>query len=159
MADAALHHRVAQFLYREARLLDEGKFAEWLELYAPEGVYWMPSAPGQTDPVGVASIVHEDYPILSIRVQRLFEARALVLTPMPRTTHMLSNIEAEAGADGTVRAHCAFLCVEYQADERKIFAGRQSFELAPAGEGFRILFKRTDLANAGGVLPLITIPL
>ena len=53
----------------------------------------MPSQPGQTDPLNVASIMYEDHAILSIRVQRLLEARALVLTPMPRTTHMVSNIE------------------------------------------------------------------
>lgn len=159
MPDLELHHRVSQFLYREARLLDQGHFAEWLELYAPEGVYWMPSQPGQTDPDNMASIIHEDYPILAIRVQRLFEARALVLTPMPQTVHMLSNIEVAPGEDGTVRARCAFLCVEYQAGERKILSGRQSLDLEPHGDSYRILFKRTDLLNAGGVLPLITIPL
>ena len=62
-------------------------------LYAPQGIYWMPSQPDQTDPLNVASIIYEDHAILSIRVQRLLEARALVLTPMPRTTHLVSNIE------------------------------------------------------------------
>ncbi len=57
----------------------------------------MPSQPGQTDPLGVASIMYEDHAILSMRVQRLLEARALVLTPMPRTTHLVSNIEVEDG--------------------------------------------------------------
>ena len=81
------------FVLREARLLDEGEFESWLDLYAPDGIYWMPSKPGQTDPVGVASIIYEDHGILAIRVDRLLEARALVLTPMPRTVHMVSNIE------------------------------------------------------------------
>ena len=66
----------------------------------------MPSQPGQTDPLNVASIVYEDHAILSIRVQRLLEARALVLTPMPRTTHLVSNIEAQ------------------EAEERRIHRGR-----------------------------------
>jgi benzoate/toluate 1,2-dioxygenase beta subunit len=159
MPDRTTQTNVEQFLYREARLLDQGQFAEWLDLYAPDGIYWMPGQPGQTDPKNVASIIYEDYPILAIRVQRLFEARALVLTPMPQTTHILSNIEVEAADDGTLRAHCAFLCVEYQADRQKIFAGRQSFELVAHGDSFRIRFKRVDLLNAGGILPLITIPL
>lgn len=159
MPDSARQASVEQYLYREARLLDEGKFAEWLDLYAPDGIYWMPSQPGQTDPKNVASIIYEDYPILAIRVRRLFEARALVLTPMPQTTHMLNNIETEEAEDGTLRAHCAFLCVEYQAGRQKTFAGRQSFELVPEGQSYRIRFKRVDLLNAGGVLPLITIPM
>ena len=85
------------FVLREARLLDAGQFEEWLELYAPQGIYWMPSQAGQTDPLGVASIIYEDHAILAIRVQRLLEARALVLTPMPRTTHLVSNIEVLEG--------------------------------------------------------------
>jgi benzoate/toluate 1,2-dioxygenase subunit beta len=158
MLDGPAHARVESFLYKEARLLDQGEFADWLALYAPDGIYWMPSQQGQTDPKNVASIIYEDYPILAIRVQRLFEARALVLTPMPQTTHLLSNIEAEEGEDGIVRAHCAFVCIEYQANKQKLFSGRQSFELVPVEDSFRIRFKRTDLLNAGGVLPLITIP-
>ena len=85
------------FLLREAKLLDTGEFEAWLALYAPDGIYWMPSQPGQTDAKGVASIIYEDYAILAIRVRRLLEARALVLTPMPRTTHLVSNIEVDEG--------------------------------------------------------------
>ena len=33
---------VEQFLYREARLLDERRFREWLELFAADVRYWMP---------------------------------------------------------------------------------------------------------------------
>ncbi len=33
---------VEQFLYREARLLDERRFHEWLELFADDVRYWMP---------------------------------------------------------------------------------------------------------------------
>jgi benzoate/toluate 1,2-dioxygenase beta subunit len=157
--DMTLRAQVEQFLYREARLLDTGDFAAWQDLYAPDGVYWIPSQQGQTDPRNVPSIIYEDHPILAIRVQRLFEARALVLTPMPQTTHLLTNVEVDAGDGAVIRAQCAFLCVEYRANEQKVFAGRQSHELAPAGGSFRILSKRIDLLNAGGILPLITIPL
>src|SRR5690606_19668980 len=59
------------FVLNEARLLDEGEFEAWLDLYAPQGIYWMPSKPGQTDPLNVASIIYEDHAILAIRVQRL----------------------------------------------------------------------------------------
>ena len=91
------------FVLEEARLLDEGEFEAWLDLYAPDGIYWMPSKPGQTDPLGVASIIYEDHAILSIRVHRLLEARALVLTPMPRTVHLVSNIEVLHGDERRFR--------------------------------------------------------
>ena len=34
---------VTAFLYREARLLDDRAWEEWLQCYAPDAVYWMPA--------------------------------------------------------------------------------------------------------------------
>ena len=34
---------VEQFLYREARYLDDRDFEQWLECYAPDAEFWMPS--------------------------------------------------------------------------------------------------------------------
>ena len=42
------HRAVAAFLYREARLADEARYAEWLALWTDDGVYWVPAT---TDPV------------------------------------------------------------------------------------------------------------
>src|ERR1700754_1780204 len=112
MLDYETQRRIELFLFEESRLLDNRQFQEWLELDEPQGIYWMPSQPGQIDPLNVASIVYEDHAILSMRVQRLLEARALVLTPMPRTTHLVGNVEAEAVADGEFSADAAFICVE-----------------------------------------------
>ena len=147
------------FVLREARLLDAGEFEAWLALYAPQGIYWMPSQPDQTDPLNVASIVYEDHAILAIRVQRLLEARALVLTPMPRTTHLVSNIEViESDAvDYTVGA--AFICVEHQGERQRMYSGRQTHHLARHNGSFRIKLKRVNLINCDGTHSPIAIPL
>ena len=45
---------VEQFLYREAQLLDEGRFHEWLELFTEDVSYWMPireSVLGETEAI------------------------------------------------------------------------------------------------------------
>src|SRR5580698_8475967 len=124
-----IQREVELFLLREAKLLDAGEFESWLALYAPEGIYWMPSQPGQTDPKSVASIIYEDHAILAIRVRRLLEARALVLTPMPRTTHLVSNIEVTGGTSDEFTAEAAFICVEHQGDQHRLYSGRQSLQL------------------------------
>ena len=46
-------HRCEQFLIHEARLLDEGKFDDWLALFTPDAWYWVPSEPGQPDLPGI----------------------------------------------------------------------------------------------------------
>ena len=147
------------FLFEEARLLDAGEFEAWLKLYEPDGVYWMPSEPGQTDPLNVASIMYEDHAILAIRVQRLLEARALVLTPMPRTTHLLGNIEAAQGEAGEFTASAAFLCIEQRGEKQNTYSGRHSYRLARHDDSFRIRLKRVALTNSDGIHAPITVPL
>src|SRR5262249_59338394 len=43
-------HRCEQFLVHEARLLDEGKFDEWLAPFTPDAFYSVPREPDQPDP-------------------------------------------------------------------------------------------------------------
>lgn len=152
---------IEQFVFQEARLLDEGEFEAWLELYAPQGIYWMPSKPGQTDPLNVASIMYEDHPILAIRVQRLLEARALVLSPMPRTVHIVSNIEVRSGDAGSTEFEVgsAFLCTEIQGDRHRVYTGRQIHHIVRDGESFRIRRKRVALMNSDGVHAPMIIPI
>lgn len=159
MLDQTTQRQIELFLFEEARLLDRGDFEGWLKLYEPQGIYWMPSQPGQTDPVNVASIIYEDHGILSIRVQRLLEERALVLTPMPRTTHVVSNIEAEAAGDQTFKVDAAFFCVVHQGDKQTLYSGRHSYDLVRTDEAFRIKMKRVALMNSDSTHSPITIPL
>jgi benzoate/toluate 1,2-dioxygenase beta subunit len=154
----ALQRAVERFLHHEAKLLDDAAFAEWLALFAVDGVYWVPIVRGQTDARGVPSIMFEDTAILAMRVQRLLEARALVLTPMPRTTHMVSNIEVTGTDDALVTAEAAFLVVEQQDGRPRLFAGRASYRLRPAGPLFSIVLKRAELMDCDGIHAPITVP-
>ena len=42
---------LVDFVYREARLLDEMRYDAWLALFTEDGYYWMPAEWRQTDPV------------------------------------------------------------------------------------------------------------
>jgi benzoate/toluate 1,2-dioxygenase subunit beta len=159
MLDFETRRQIELFLFKEAKLLDAGEFEAWLKLYEPDGIYWMPTEPGQTDPLNVASIIYEDHPILSIRVQRLLEARALVLTPMPRTTHIVSNIECKRGELDDFVVEAAFICVEHQAERQRIHSGRHTYHLRRADGSFRINLKRVALVNSDGAHAPMAIPL
>jgi 3-phenylpropionate/cinnamic acid dioxygenase small subunit len=39
--DEGLIRQIEQFVYREARLLDERRFREWLKLFTEDIRYWM----------------------------------------------------------------------------------------------------------------------
>ena len=49
------------FVYEEARMLDDGRFDAWLDLWMPDGYYWMPLDYNQQDVKHVTSLLHEDF--------------------------------------------------------------------------------------------------
>ena len=141
-------HRAQAFLFHEARLLDERRFDEWLALYAPDAEYWVPYAWGQPDPKDHVSLFYETVTLLGMRVDRLEAETSPLDSPPARVNHFLSNVTVDADAGGELVARAYLLFTEYRRDEQRWFAGRASWRLRPAAEGFRIAAKRVDLLNA-----------
>ena len=84
-----------QFLLHEARLLDDGKFDDWLALFTPEAWYWVPSEPDQADPVETVSLIYDDRRLLETRVRRLASPRMYSQEPRSRTSRMIGNVSIE----------------------------------------------------------------
>lgn len=94
-----------RFLYHEARLLDERRFDEWLELFDEECLYWLPI--GDTALELEPSIVYDTRARLEERVFRLNETRAYAQEPPSRTLHTVTNVTVkDEQADGTVIVRC-----------------------------------------------------
>lgn len=92
------HAEISAFLYREARLLDDRQWHDWLDCYTSDCTYWMPAWTDDdelvTDPHSQISLIY--YPNrqgLEDRIYRIETERSSASTPEPRTAHMLSNIE------------------------------------------------------------------
>ena len=138
------------FVLAEARLLDEGRLEAWLDLFAEDGVYWMPLAPGQTDARLHASLMHEDKLLLKIRVERLRGPRTFSQHPPSRCHHLLQvpTVEARDVAAGVYLTHCPFHYVETRRDEQQLLAGWATHTLVDTPAGLRIRLKRVDLVNS-----------
>ena len=53
---------VAAFLYREARLMDEHRYQEWLTLWeSSDTLYWVPCNDDDIDPRRQVSIIYDDH--------------------------------------------------------------------------------------------------
>src|SRR6476469_7417105 len=52
--------RIEQFLFHEARLIDERRFAEWERLWDDEGIYWVPANGEGTDPDRDVSLIYDN---------------------------------------------------------------------------------------------------
>ena len=79
------YHRIAQFLYREARLLDERRYDDWQALWTEDGMYWMPRKPGQESPYDYISLFWEDRMLRDVRIRRLEHPRNWSQQPPTRS--------------------------------------------------------------------------
>jgi 3-phenylpropionate/cinnamic acid dioxygenase small subunit len=116
-ASQTLWLELTPFYIREAWLLDERRFKEWLELFTDDVLYFMPrrknvpirEAHRELTQLGDLAILEEDKRYLEMRVARLETGMAWAEDPPSRTRHMIGNLEAEALDNGEVKARTAFL--------------------------------------------------
>lgn len=150
----------SRFVYREARLLDERRFEEWLELFARDGRYWIPAGPDETPGVEPA-IVDDDRPTLEDRVRRLRSPVSFAQSPPSRTVHLLGNIEL-AAADDLWRVDAAGVVHESRLGQVRALPGRWRYLLRAeegGGPSWRIVLKSVRLVHYDQALYNLTSPL
>lgn len=157
-SDLALVRRVEEFLFHEARLLDDREFEAWMALFADDGIYWIPATPGQTDPLGEVSIAYEDRQLIDVRVRRLRHPDNFADQPQARTSRVIGNVTIDELGDGTVVARSNFTLTEIQNDRQRWFAGSYVHQLVADGEGFTMREKRVNLLNCDAPMGGIVIP-
>ena len=140
---------LVEFVYREARLLDELRYEEWLALYADEAHYWMPAEWQQTDPKLQASLMYEDKLLLRIRVERLANARTFSQKPKSRAQHLLQRpmVDAFDPDAGRFRTWTSFHYVETRQDDQQLFAGWATHDFVLVDGALKVKLKRVDLVN------------
>jgi benzoate/toluate 1,2-dioxygenase beta subunit len=156
-----LEHRAAEeFLFHEATLLDQGRFEEWMELFTPDGVYWVPVEPDQKSPLDTVSLFYDDRPMMEARFRRLREPTNLVYNSRTRTHHHISNVRV-AGWDvgsNTLQLECYVLMVEARPNEQRIFSGACEYRLRPMDDGLKIVRKKVVLVNCDAMFGSLAIP-
>ena len=95
------------FVVREARLLDDKRYDEWLDLWTDDGIYWVPLTPEQTDGIHHNSHLYEDKLLRTLRVERLKSPRAYSQQPPSRALHVLQTPTLESRDDGRAALRAA----------------------------------------------------
>ena len=151
--------QLTDFVYAEARLLDEQSYDDWLQLFADDGRYWMPLEPGQTDARLHTSLMYEDKLLLRVRVERLSGVRTFSQQPKSRCHHLLQQptIERADSVAGRWILRTAFHYVETRRDEQTLFVGWVRHELVAQGDSLRIQLKRVDLVNSDAAFANINL--
>jgi len=154
-ADRETHFEVEQFYYDEAELLDDGRFADWLELLADDLDYWMPTRTNRLRRQqalaiaarGEAAFYDETKESLAWRIRRFDSGMAWAEDPPSRTRHLVTNVVVRhidpsrhpdfSPDDLEVRS--AFLVYRNRLErEENVFAGRRIDILRRAEGGLQV---------------------
>jgi 3-phenylpropionate/cinnamic acid dioxygenase small subunit len=142
-------HDVEQFLYKQADLLDGRRWQDWIDLFTPDGIYWMPPDATYKTWDGQPAIFAEDKNLMAVRMGRVLHPDAWSQRPQWGTNHVVSNVvidkEAKSG-DLVVRSR--FHMMEMRRDDIRHFAGQYTHHLKKAKGGYRIKLQRVDMTNA-----------
>ncbi len=144
--------QVQAFLYREARLLDDRQWDDWLACYHPDAEFWMPSWDDDdqltTDPQREISLIY--YPSragLEDRVFRIKTERSAASMPEPRTGHNLHNIELLSQTAGELKLRFNWHTLSYRYKTTDSYFGTSHYTLDTTGPTPRIKRKHIVLKN------------
>lgn len=153
-----LQKEVEQFVYREARLLDERRLTEWLDLLADDIHYWMPIRRNIkfgdwdlefSDPESEVSYFDEGKDILQGRVRQINTGVHWAEEPVSRFEHLISNVEVVGIEGDEVRVNSKFFCYQNRLqDEVQLFVGRREDTLRrDVDTGFKVARRKIILAQ------------
>lgn len=144
-----LREECTELLYREARLLDEARFEEWLELFTSECLYWLPGTPGGGDPRTEVTLAFDDRRRLEDRVYWLRTGFAYSQIPASRTRRLVTNMEAFHGSDpDEIFVRSNFVVFEFRVGIQRALPGWYGHRLSRVDGAWRIAVKQVNLIDS-----------
>lgn len=152
-------HELIEFVYNEARLIDEKRFDEWYELFTQDGLYWMPLTRNQPQDGTHVSLFHEDRLLLKLRIQRLGNPNSFSQAEPSWCQHVLQapRIESRDPALSSVVLRTPFIYMETQRDQQQMYAAVAWHHLTRVEGSLRIRMKKVELLNCDAALPSIQL--
>jgi PAH dioxygenase small subunit len=150
--DLATRIELEDFYYREAELLDERRWEEWLELFAPELEYTAPIRVTRKSPAPdiIDELGHFDDTLgsLTLRAKRLRTDVAWSEDPPSHTRRLVTNLRLRpAEVAGQLRARTNFMLFRSRGDmgAYDLIVGERQDLLRREGEAWLIANRRIIL--------------
>ncbi len=155
-----LGQEIAEFLYREAELLDERQYDEWLELLADDIRYWMPMrrnvkfGEGEREFTRAGRDINwfdEGKDTLTRRVRQIQTGIHWAEEPQSRIAHLVSNVQVldaapSVAAAAEVTVKCRFLIYRNRVEtETDILVGKREDVLRRAGDSWQLARRKIIL--------------
>jgi 3-phenylpropionate/cinnamic acid dioxygenase small subunit len=148
IADPSERDRFRMLIEREARLLDQLRFDEWLSMYAPECIYWVPGTPEAGDPRREITISFDDRRRMEDRIYRLRTGYAWSQAPKSRTVRMISNVEVFSTQQSSIRmVRSNFLISEFRVDGTRFLSGWCGHRFIENAHSWQIRVRQVNLID------------
>ncbi|HEY1299001.1 MAG TPA: 3-phenylpropionate/cinnamic acid dioxygenase subunit beta [Stellaceae bacterium] len=160
LADLLLVREIEEFLYREAELLDERRYEEWLGLVADDIRYWMPMRRNVKVGESEREFTRADHDInwfdegketLERRVKQILTGIHWAEEPVSRISHLVTNVQLleaapSVAAAAEVAVKCRFLIYRNRVEtETDILVGKREDRLRRHGESWQIARRKIIL--------------
>lgn len=169
--DPVTQHTVEQFLYAEAQLLDEHRFLEWIELFADDVRYWVPTRMTRTtrerdrEIAGddESAFIDDDKYYLRGKVRRYTSGISWSEEPPSRTRRLITNIRIEEHNSGELGVTSNFYVYRSRLERHEDwFVGERHDVLRPAdleatGYPYVIAYRKAVLEQTTLLAPSISI--
>jgi 3-phenylpropionate/cinnamic acid dioxygenase small subunit len=158
----ALHYEISDFLFREADLLDERRYTEWLAMLADDYQYSVPMRMNvkyddvdsleQTRAGAEVCWFDEPKDTVEMRVTQLQTGVHWAEEPVSRVSHLVTNIRLDEISLPEVEVSCRFLVYRNRvADETDFLVGRRRDRLRKVGDDWQVC-RRTLLLDQSVLL-------
>ena len=146
---------IEAFLYREAELLDERRYEEWLDLFTEDAHYFMPMRRNVPHDEPEREFTREGMDVnwfdegkdtLTRRVKQILTGIHWAEEPPSRICHMVSNVQVLAASPTEVSVKSRFLVYRNRVEtETDFLVGKREDLLRRVNGGFRIARRKIIL--------------
>jgi p-cumate 2,3-dioxygenase subunit beta len=140
-----IRQQVEDFLYLEARLLDEWRLSEWFALMTEDVRYEVPATDVRDDDPDALAIISDDAARLRQRVEQLLGNAMWCENPRSRTRRLIGNVSVLDESEGVLDVGANFIIHRFGNGRSDMFVGRYEYQLVYAGDSFRIRRRRVLL--------------
>ena len=147
--EAELRAEFEQLIFLEARLMDDSRYEEWLELWdTGECLYWVPLNDFEGDPETRVALIYDNRERIEDRVTRLTSKAVPSQIPRSRLMRSLSNIIILSATDEEISGTSQFILGEVRNDHQTIIFGRNEHVLVHTPAGLKIKSKKVFLLGS-----------
>lgn len=138
------------FLVREARLLDDANYAAWIELFATDALYWVPSSNPVENPRVTVSYLLDDRRRLEDRIALFDTGWSHAQTPPSRTKRIVSGVEAWTESDGSLRVRASGVTYDWRRDVMETHPVTLMYRLRADGDDWKVVYRIVHRLDCDG---------